>query len=683
MLSTDRFRDLGRLDRGESETVSFVIVAQKEGIFYPFLNIYWKGSGSKIETLSYPLIIKVEDTPLEMTLLDAPTSLEVGEEGTFRIGLSNSRQNSLSSVFVSTKTSGISIYPERNFVGIVEPNSISVVEFSIIPNEEEDVKINVTATYMNGDNLHHAGEVSLEVPIESKTPQIETELRLGGTNSMLNRGDVRELIFTVKNNGPAVDDLDLGWVGEQGFIIPIESRNERHIERLEEGESLEIPFTVAVQPNIDFGLYYISYNLKYLNVNNILKELSGDVGFIVGGETDFSLSLEETSEAATVITIFNVGLNPASSIDVEIPEQGQFRTVGSQVAVLGDLNPGEKTSITFNILSESDEELTIFEKPTKMLEVLVRYTDTLGKRHEILKEIDVSDINLLRTEELSLTLPFERVQAKVEVEVSFEGGRKNINSGETSTLHFLVKNLGPAVHNLEFSWKGEQDFIIPVGSNNRRSVPEIGEGETVDLTFEVAAQPGLDYRLYTVTYDANYLDPDNVLRNLSDMTGIIVGGTTELEVNFQGVGGTETSFSVANVGVNPAQALTVEVPAQDGISVTGGSSSTVGNLNPGDFTLVSFSLRTQGRQGSQDVIILLKYTDTLGSRQIVEKVVKVPSDSTGFAKGEDGFNSAQRGGMGVPMGMFTGTYLYVIIVVVVGAIMGAIFYKRRKRGRRQ
>jgi hypothetical protein len=266
------------------------------------------------------------------------------------------------------------------------------------------------------------------------------------------------------------------------------------------------------------------------------------------------------------------------------------------------------------------------------------------------------------------------------VDVKLEGGKEVILPGEVSTLYFLITNTGPDLYNVELSWEGENDFIIPIGTDNRKLVDMLESGSEVELPFEVVAKSSLDYGTYPLTYSIQYLDPNSAQRSLSAKTGIIVGGGTELEVSFQGGGTTETSFSITNVGVNPAQSLMVEIPDQPGFKVTGGSSSTVGNLNPGDFTLVSFYLTPTGRSENQGVSVLLKYTDTLGNRQVVEKTVKIPA--SGFQKGES-YLDEKSTGRKVGLGDIITNPIFIITLVVVVACPTAFLYMRRKKKRNE
>jgi hypothetical protein len=180
-------------------------------------------------------------------------------------------------------------------------------------------------------------------------------------------------------------------------------------------------------------------------------------------------------------------------------------------------------------------------------------------------------------------------------------------------------------------------------------------------------------------------------------------------VAFSDNANSQTSFSIANIGSNPASSVSVIIPNQQGWRVSGGSSVIIGNLNKGDYTVASFNLQSatsnmtsqnmdfqnniqnrsgrgnssyQGRQrpmnGSSNAVLMqIAYTDTMGERKIVEKQVNVGSLNTASA---DGLTAIQgRRGAASQDSVFSGYALYLIgIVVLAGTFLGYRKYKSNK-----
>jgi hypothetical protein len=116
-----------------------------------------------------------------------------------------------------------------------------------------------------------------------------------------------------------------------------------------------------------------------------------------------------------------------------------------------------------------------------------------------------------------------------------------------------------------------------------------------------------------------------------DFIGVGVAGITDFELSYLESGGSFL-LSVSNVGVNPAKAVSVEIPPQNGFSVSGSSTQVIGNLNSGDYTSANFQV---AQRGSSDMNIRIQYTDAAGVRRSIDKKlpVKLSGAMTGAASG--------------------------------------------------
>lgn len=183
-----------------------------------------------------------------------------------------------------------------------------------------------------------------------------------------------------------------------------------------------------------------------------------------------------------------------------------------------------------------------------------------------------------------------------------------------------------------------------------------------DLAVDIAALPGVYNLPMKITGQNNYSSTDYI--------GLVVAGTTDFEISYQETMGS-FSLNVANIGVNPASAVTVSLPRQKNYSVTGSSSSVLGNLNPGDYTSAIFQITKNGAENTLEVEI--QYTDTSGKRHkdTKELVLDLSSAETqaGSRKTTDGTS-------------FT-TWILVItgIIVVYWQRMKFVNYYKKKTGK--
>lgn len=282
--------------------------------------------------------------------------------------------------------------------------------------------------------------------------------------------------------------------------------------------------------------------------------------------------------------------------------------------------------------------------------------------------------------------------------------------GKESGLKFTINNVGNApLRDLTFYWENTDNIILPVGSDNTRYIRYIEIGNGTELDYQVIADTNAVPGLYKLNLYLTYEDSiSNKTNKISTIAGVYVGGGTDFEVAFSDNANSQTSFSIANIGSNPASSVSVIIPNQQGWRVSGSSSVIIGNLNKGDYTVASFNLQSttsnmtsqnpdfqnnqnrsgrgnstyQGRQrpmnGSSNAVLMqIAYTDTMGERKIVEKQVNVGSSNTASAGGQMAFQG--RRGAASQDSVFPGYAMYLIgIVLFAGIFMGYRKYKSNK-----
>ncbi|MFH1173529.1 MAG: COG1361 S-layer family protein [archaeon] len=271
--------------------------------------------------------------------------------------------------------------------------------------------------------------------------------------------------------------------------------------------------------------------------------------------------------------------------------------------------------------------------------------------------------------------------------------------GEQSSLSFTINNVGNApLRDLTFYWENEENIILPVGSDNTRYIKYVDVNEGVDVDYQVIADTNADAGLYPLNLYLTYAETNSgEEKTITTIAGIYVGGGTDFDVAFSEITGSQVSFTVANVGSNPASSVSVIIPQQQGWLVSGSNAMIVGNLNTGDYTVASFSLQSMQRSSTtpnetmsqQDmqqrsissqntVTVNIAYTDTMGKRQLIEKTVAL-SLSTAMNASLPSMSSFR----GARQQSFFSTYKWYIIlfVVLVVAVLAGIFYRRHKKAK--
>jgi hypothetical protein len=276
--------------------------------------------------------------------------------------------------------------------------------------------------------------------------------------------------------------------------------------------------------------------------------------------------------------------------------------------------------------------------------------------------------------------------------------KADIDIAKEESLEFIVTNTGTSpLKNLVFSWTDPKGVVLPVYSDNTKHIKYLDAGQSVKVDYTVMADVSATPGLYTLGVNLSYEDSQSNSKNIQTTAGLFVGGPTDFDVSFSESDAGETSFSIANVGNNIAYAVKVSIPDQDGYKVLGSSSTIVGNLEKGDYTIASFNVTNAQVEGensgtspdaantrnvaednassssmnSNPLKVQIEYTDAKGERITVDKDVAVQmSASTGLGTG------SRSGARGNRNGGLSSSLPYILGIVIVGA--GVFLYHRRK-----
>ncbi|VVB75811.1 Uncharacterised protein [uncultured archaeon] len=359
--------------------------------------------------------------------------------------------------------------------------------------------------------------------------------------------------------------------------------------------------------------------------------------------------------------------NDLVSLAVDIKDKGSLLAIK-------DMNATVTLGNQFDAVQPSDFAQIIEPGSVGTLLFKFRVKDTTPPGYySVLLTMNYTRNNEPVTETQTITIPVSKSDKYLDVTVS----PKSINPGNQSALVFTIRNIGGnSVSNIAFSWTEANGLVLPLGSDNKRYLSYLEPGTSADLNYTIAADPNITPGIYPFSVSLSFSDTNGTITQTSQV-GIIVGGGTDFEISAENTS-SQVSLSIANIGSNNAGAVVVKIPQQPGITVSGSSTSILGNINKGDYTLASFTLQTQTatdtniaggsaarqrfNQGgnfpagtgtqTQDInteqravnpqdanfalrqnaaasqlLVQIDYTDTTGARQSVQKSVKLSSTS--------------------------------------------------------
>jgi len=153
----------------------------------------------------------------------------------------------------------------------------------------------------------------------------------------------------------------------------------------------------------------------------------------------------------------------------------------------------------------------------------------------------------------------------------------------------VSNNSSVPLSNVAFSWTESTGAILPLGSDNKRFISYIGQGEKYDFNYLVVADPSIVTGIYPLSVTLSYNDSTGTKTQTSQV-GLIIGGKSDFQISADTLSSGQISFSLANIGSNNASAVVVKMPAQVGLTITGSDTVIIGNINKGDYSVANFTV---------------------------------------------------------------------------------------------
>ena len=144
---------------GPAQKQSFIFSVTADGIngiYYPAFSLSFRDADS----LFYRAKVKIDDTPLILTILDKPDTFSQGKKKTIYAQVVNPRENPVKNVILDVSGTGITATQSKFFVGEINSGAKIPVNFSVAA--DQPTTLNLILNYDNGDNPH---TVKMDLPI--------------------------------------------------------------------------------------------------------------------------------------------------------------------------------------------------------------------------------------------------------------------------------------------------------------------------------------------------------------------------------------------------------------------------------------------------------------------------------------------------------------------------------------
>ncbi|HZD43416.1 MAG TPA: CARDB domain-containing protein, partial [Methanomicrobiales archaeon] len=180
------------LGPGTTRTFTFHILAHAgEGFYYPRVYVDFRDAGS----LSYPVMIQVDNTTPDLMVVQKPDSFSEGKRATVSVSVANPRTSALSNVILDASLPGAYIDPSHTFIGQLDGGSSTTVNFSLTPDQAGTLLL--TLHYNNGFTAHQVQE---SLPVEFSTNKKSADLLISNVQ-ITPEGGVYHISGDITNAG--------------------------------------------------------------------------------------------------------------------------------------------------------------------------------------------------------------------------------------------------------------------------------------------------------------------------------------------------------------------------------------------------------------------------------------------------------------------------------------------------
>lgn len=238
-----------------------------------------------------------------------------------------------------------------------------------------------TLTLVVADSNGNEKNFDFTISVESKD-SIEI---LSINKAVIGPGNEEELVFNIKNVGTAnLRDLKFSISSQDNVILPVLADNSYYISSLNVGEEKNISFDVIASSTVEADVYPIDIEMSYQDsLTGDSSVFTTEAGIYIGGTTQFDLVYDEDDSGEYAFTIANVGSNDADSVKITVKESDSWKSSDGKTSdIIGNLNTGDYTSTSFELTNTNSQDTT--------LDFEIEYTDTMGIRQIVEKEVSIS-----------------------------------------------------------------------------------------------------------------------------------------------------------------------------------------------------------------------------------------------------------------------------------------------------
>lgn len=200
---------------------------------------------------------------------------------------------------------------------------------------------------------------------------------------LLGPGEEGTVTLTIANKGQSdIEDVKVTMnVDAVPEIAPVGMGNEVIVQKIAAGESLEVFFTILIDPSAEVKIYKVPIELAYQDERGNSYEKTTDVAIVVDAEPEYVLNVEESEVYAInqkgniVVSLSNIGVSEIKYATLTLEPSEEYTVLSTDTTYLGNLESDDYETAQFTIYTnEYVEELP--------LHFVLVYKDAYNKNYE-------------------------------------------------------------------------------------------------------------------------------------------------------------------------------------------------------------------------------------------------------------------------------------------------------------
>ncbi len=165
-------------------------------------------------------------------------------------------------------------------------------------------------------------------------------------------------------------------------LAPIDSTNEKVIEKIDKGEKDELVFDVIAEPDAQSGIYKVG--VEYIYFDNLGNSYSRNstIGLIIGSDPNLAINIDSTtiyqpgSSGDVTIKIVNKDVNEIKFLNVKLVESEDYRIISPSEVYVGNIDSDDYETADFKLFVENKKEGGI------VLQLNVEYRDANNNEYK-------------------------------------------------------------------------------------------------------------------------------------------------------------------------------------------------------------------------------------------------------------------------------------------------------------